>query len=96
MLLRTPADIGAAVRERRRALGWTQAQLAQRTGASRLWVAELESGKPGAGLGLVLRALASLGLAVNLAAPDSETASGAIVTPDLDAIIAAARRHDPA
>ena len=95
MLLHTPADIGAAVRERRRALGWNQAQLAQRTGASRLWIAELESGKPGAGLGLVLRAVAALGLAVNLAAFGSQTASTAIVAPDLDAIIAAARQREP-
>ncbi|MEQ1930592.1 MAG: helix-turn-helix domain-containing protein [Parvularculaceae bacterium] len=58
--LRTPRDFGAVIRERRRALGLDQAALAARIGVSRLWVSEVERGKPGAGLGLVLRALAAL------------------------------------
>jgi HTH-type transcriptional regulator / antitoxin HipB len=60
--LRTPTDIGALIKDRRRALGIDQAELAERIGVGRLWVNQVERGKPGASLGLVLRALAALEL----------------------------------
>ena len=60
--LRTPADIGALIKDRRRTLGLDQAELATRIGVGRLWVNQVERGKPGASLGLVLRALAVVGL----------------------------------
>jgi y4mF family transcriptional regulator len=60
--LRTPVDIGALIRDRRRELGLDQAELAERIGVGRLWVNQVERGKPGASLGLVLRALRALGL----------------------------------
>jgi HTH-type transcriptional regulator / antitoxin HipB len=63
--LRTPKDVGALIKSRRKAIGLGQADLAQRVGASRLWVSEIEKGKPGAGLGLVLRTLSVLGLELN-------------------------------
>ncbi|MCM0021723.1 MAG: helix-turn-helix domain-containing protein [Tagaea sp.] len=66
--LRTPKDFGAAIRARRRLLGWGQAELAKRVGVSRLWVNQVESGKPGAGLGLVLRTLGALGLTLKAGA----------------------------
>jgi HTH-type transcriptional regulator / antitoxin HipB len=65
--LRTPADIGALIKDRRRALGFDQAELAARIGVGRLWVNQVERGKPGASLGLVLRALAALGLELSSA-----------------------------
>jgi HTH-type transcriptional regulator / antitoxin HipB len=103
LVLRTPADIGALIKDRRRALGLDQAELAERIGVSRLWVNQVERGKPGAGLGLVLRALAAVGaeLATEVAAGTSgETGatdpSGGepVFTPDINAIIDAARRGD--
>src|SRR5258708_5927424 len=60
--LRTPAEIGALIRDQRRRLKLDQADLAQRIGVSRLWINQIERGKPGASLGLVLRALDAVGV----------------------------------
>lgn len=60
----SPKEIGAIVRQARAEAGITQAALAARIGASRFWVADLERGKPRAELGLTLKALRALGLAV--------------------------------
>ncbi len=97
--LHTPAAIGALIRDRRRALGLDQAELAARIGVSRLWVNQIERGKPGAGLGLVLRALAALGVVLSgrscgTEGRDRPAAVEPIVTPDINAIIADARRKD--
>jgi y4mF family transcriptional regulator len=67
IFLRTPADIGALIKDRRRAIGLDQAELAARIGVGRLWVNQVERGKPGASLGLVLRTLAALGLELSSA-----------------------------
>jgi HTH-type transcriptional regulator/antitoxin HipB len=94
--LRTPADIGALIRDRRQRLRLDQAELAQMVGVSRLWVNQVERGKHGASLGLVLRALDTLGvilLADTTDRPATEPAAQ-VVAPDIDAIIADARRVD--
>jgi HTH-type transcriptional regulator / antitoxin HipB len=62
IIVRTPQDIGALIRSRRRALGLSQADLAGKLGISRLWITEIERGKPRASLVLVLQALSALGL----------------------------------
>jgi len=97
--LRTPADIGVAIRSRRRALGWDQADLAERIGVSRLWVNQIEGGKPGAGLGRVLRAFAALGLTLSVAAPGEPDAEAETPEPvrtvDLGAVLDAARKKPP-
>jgi HTH-type transcriptional regulator/antitoxin HipB len=62
MRLRTPADFGAAIREKRRALGLDQAGLAERAGVSRQWIIDVEKGKPRAPMQLVLRTLEALGI----------------------------------
>jgi len=64
MRLRTPRDIGLQIRERRRALGLGQAELADRVGVSRQWIIGIEKGKERAALSLVLRTLDALGIAV--------------------------------
>lgn len=74
-----------------------QADLAQQIGVSRLWVSQIEHGKPGASLALVLRALAALG--IELAGNAMEEAGGQgdafpILTPDIDGIVADARRKE--
>lgn len=96
MPLRTPADIGALIRARRRELGYDQARLAEIAGVSRLWINQVEKGKSGAGLGLVLRTLAALGVeltgdALGGSEQDIDTDMPSIVTPDIDAIIENAR-----
>lgn len=89
MAIRTPGDLGAAVRDRRRALQLDQAALASRAGVSRQWIIALEQGKPGAELGLVLRTLKALDLRLDVnAEPITVTGSADI---NLDAIVAAAR-----
>lgn len=70
--LRTPADIAALIRDQRRTRQLDQAELARMIGVSRLWVNQVEKGKPGASLGLVLRALDSLGVTLT-----GDTADGA-------------------
>lgn len=62
MRLRTPADFGAAIREKRRALDLDQATLAEQVGVSRQWIIEVEKGKPRAAMQLVLRTLDELGI----------------------------------
>jgi HTH-type transcriptional regulator/antitoxin HipB len=66
MHVKTSTDIGALVRDRRARLGWTQEELARRVGVSRLWVMQLEKGKPTAQLGLALRAIKELGVALEV------------------------------
>lgn len=94
MRLRTAADVGAAIRERRRALGLDQRTLAQKAGVSRQWVIEVEGGKPRAAMWLVLRTLEVLGIVLRIedsvtdAAPS--TMPGAAI--DLDAVLEAHRQ----
>jgi HTH-type transcriptional regulator/antitoxin HipB len=98
MQIRTPNDIGGLIRARRRALGLDQRALAARVGVSRLWISEVERGKPGASLGLVLQALAALD--VTLSTPDQPAGeppqAGAfppVQSPDINMIVDAARRR---
>lgn len=65
MFVRTTREIGLLVRDRRREVGLTQAQLAEQVGASREWVRLLESGRPRLDLGLTLRALNAVGIVLD-------------------------------
>ena len=89
MLIRTPADLGALIRDRRRHLGLGQAELAARIGVSRQWIVGVERGRARAELGLVLRAIDSLGIRLNGVLPET----GSVEPPpsDIDAIVAAAQ-----
>ena len=62
--------LGGAVCDLRRSLKIRQADLALRAGVSRQWIVALEQGKPTLEVGLVLRTLETLGLAVTLAPVD--------------------------
>jgi HTH-type transcriptional regulator/antitoxin HipB len=85
--LRNALDLGAALREHRTARGWTQAELARRAGVSRLWLNEVEQGKPRAQVGLVFQVANALGLVLRLeAAPEPPPGI------DLNAIIQSGRR----
>ena len=59
-------DVAAIIRDRRRQLGWTQAQLASRIGVGREWVIQCEKGKPSIEWGIVIRAFRALELSVDL------------------------------
>jgi len=62
----TPEHFGAALRERRRELGITQAQLADVSGVSRQAIIDLERGKPNARWHIALKLAQMLGLDVIL------------------------------
>jgi HTH-type transcriptional regulator/antitoxin HipB len=88
ILLRTPLDVGCAIRDQRRRLGLDQAELAQRIGVSRKWVIDVEKGKPRAEIGLILRALDALGLRLSLN-PDQTPASPPppVLSVDIDGVL---------
>jgi y4mF family transcriptional regulator len=90
MIVRTPRDLGAAVRAQRRSLNLDQASLASQVGVSRQWIIALEKGKPRAELSLVLRTLRVLNLALD-ASPESPSPNGGV---DLDDLLARARSRD--
>ncbi|MGH8462108.1 MAG: type II toxin-antitoxin system Y4mF family antitoxin [Stenotrophobium sp.] len=62
--LRTPSDIGALVKRRRKTLGLSQMALADQAGVGRRFLIELEDGKSTAQIGKVLCVLSMLGIAV--------------------------------
>ena len=88
MHVRTPNDVGAVIRDRRRQLGLDQATLAKMIGVSRPWVIAVERGHPRAALGLVLRALDALGVRPDVGIGAAPATSGAV---DIDDIVAKAR-----
>ena len=95
MIVRTPTDLGLLIRERRRALGLGQQELAKKVGVSRLWVIEIEKGKPRAEVGLVLRTLLALDLDLDVSAETAtpvKRRAKAISAPDIDAIVRKARK----
>lgn len=93
MILRTAGDIGALIRARRKHFGWDQATLAEKVGVSRLWINQMEAGKPSANLSLVLRTLAVLGLnvAAGEAAEQTNAAIASVPKIEIDEIVRAAR-----
>jgi len=93
MFVRTPADFGAIIRDRRKQLKLDQAALAKRIGVSRLWVIAIERGHPRAQLGLVLRAIDALDL--HLDATIRETNRRRPRAVDIDAVVAKAKRSKP-
>jgi y4mF family transcriptional regulator len=45
LVVKTMADLGTTVRDRRRRLGYSQEELARRAGVSRKWISDVERGK---------------------------------------------------
>lgn len=66
MKISTIRDLSALIRHQRRKLGWDQQTLAERAGVSRYWVIDVENGKSGASVALVLRTLRALGLSLDV------------------------------
>lgn len=78
MLVRTPADLGAAIAEARRRRGLTQEQLAVSAGVERTYLSRLEAGLSVLMLERALRLLRRMGADVTVTLPDVE---GADVVP---------------
>lgn len=93
MLLRTPKDVGAIIRQRRREMHLDQQTLADRLGVGRKWVVEAEAGKPTMELRLVLRALDTLGIRLSTEEPKKSRTRASVITPDIDAVVEAARKR---
>ena len=91
MLIRTPADLGAAIRDRRKQLGLDQSTFAKRIGVSRQWVIGVERGHPRAALGLVLRAIDALGIRLDASAAQASGRGRGASAVDIDAIVAKAK-----
>jgi HTH-type transcriptional regulator/antitoxin HipB len=77
---------------RRTDLGLSQVALARRAGVSRKWISEFEAGNLSAEIGLVLRVLDALGMALDLISGDNAAPLGGANRVDLDEILSA--QHD--
>lgn len=87
MLVKSPAELGLALRDRRRRLSLSQAELASRIGVSRSWVVTIEKGNDAAEVGLVLRAVRALDLTLDLGTGMPATRQNRSVKVDIDAIV---------
>ena len=65
-IVRSPEDLGRAIGEIRKSQNQTQAQLAAHCGMSRDTVAQLERGRQGRSIELLLRLLRRLGATVTI------------------------------
>jgi HTH-type transcriptional regulator / antitoxin HipB len=91
MFIRTPVDLGAVIRDRRKQLGLDQSTLAKRIGVSRQWLIAVERGHPRAAVGLVLRAIDALGIRLDASiAPANRHGSASGV--DINTIVARAKK----
>ena len=61
-LIQSPKDLGALLRERRKALGYTQSQVASLCGTGTRFVSDLENGKPTIEFGKTLVLATTLGI----------------------------------
>lgn len=95
MLIRTPADLGALIRGRRKDLGLDQAGLAERIGVNRKWVIGIERGRARAELGIVLRALDALGIRLDALTEKTTAKPLSVPSVDIDAIVATAGKKKP-
>jgi HTH-type transcriptional regulator / antitoxin HipB len=89
MLVRTPTDFAAVIRDRRKQLKFDQAAFAKRIGVSRYWVILIERGHPRAELALVLRALDALDIGLDASVRETNRRRPGAV--DIDAIVAKAK-----
>jgi y4mF family transcriptional regulator len=88
MRIGSAEDLGDYVRERRRDLSMTQADLAAAASVSRRWLSDLEAGKATAEIGLVIRTLYALGLVL-----DAQPSRPGPNDVDLDALLDGLRKR---
>ncbi|MCL2713146.1 MAG: helix-turn-helix domain-containing protein [Alphaproteobacteria bacterium] len=74
-------DLGAIIRQRRKTLGLTQLQLAERCGVGTRFIGELEGGKNSAHLGKALLVVQEVGLQLEAG---STSVPQAVQSPDQD------------
>lgn len=66
MRIKSVENLGQLVSDQRKQRGWSQTQLAEKVGVSRLWISQLENGKESVEFGLVLKTLRALDLALEV------------------------------
>lgn len=76
MILRTPEQIGAAIRARRVELRVTQKDLAMTCGTGLRFISDLEKGKPTCHIGKVLQVIQALGLEFRITNPAADAVHG--------------------
>jgi y4mF family transcriptional regulator len=79
-MFRSAGNFGAAIKQRRKFLGWTQTELARRSGTGERFIVELESGKPSCQLEKSLVVARTVGIEVG----DLRTAEAALTISDDD------------
>ena len=93
MFIRTPADLGAVIRDRRKHLGLDQSTFAKRIGVSRQWVIGVERGHARAAMGLVLRAIDALDIRLDASTEHASHLSSSAPAVDINAIVAKAKKR---
>jgi len=93
MFLRTPADFGAVIRDRRKQLGLDQSTFAKRVGVSRQWVIGVERGHARAAIGLVLRAIDVLGIRLDASMDQTSRRGSTASAIDINVIVAKAKKR---
>ena len=76
MNTKSPEQLGAAIRSRRRQMKVTQKDLAMTCGTGLRFIIDLEKGKPTCQIGKILQVLHALGLKLQIAVPDFNTDQG--------------------
>ena len=76
MNTKSPEQLGAAIRARRRQLKVTQKDLAMTCGTGLRFIIDLEKGKPTCQIGKILQVLQALGLKLQIASPGVDTGQG--------------------
>ena len=92
MRVKNPDEFGLTIRDRRRALKLSQAELAEKIGVTRQWVIAVERGKGSTELELALKAATALGLKIDLSTRESVDRPERTTRVDVGAIIDRARR----
>jgi HTH-type transcriptional regulator / antitoxin HipB len=98
MRVRTPSELGALIRDYRTRNKLDQKSLAATVGVSRQWIVEMEKGKAGAPLGLVLRTLGTLGIVLDAqqetppSPKDKNKSHGVDAFIDINSIVSRARK----
>jgi HTH-type transcriptional regulator/antitoxin HipB len=92
MFIRTPADLGAVIRDRRKQLGLDQSTFAKRIGVSRQWVIGVERGHARAAMGLVLRAIDALGVRLDAGTESISRRGSNPSAVDINTIVAKAKK----
>lgn len=76
MNTKSPEELGATIRTRRRQLKVTQKDLAMTCGTGLRFIIDLEKGKPTCQIGKILQVLQALGLKLQITIPGVNTGQG--------------------